>query len=148
MPRYVATVDSPWPAQAAFTYMADMTRFTDWDPGVTKAEQVEGEGPGPGAAFDVTVPGGVKEITLRYVSEEYEEGREVLLVGRGGGFVSIDRVTVTPREGGSTVVYDAELTLNGPLKVFDVALRPVFGRIGARAEEGLRRVLSEPEPRT
>jgi hypothetical protein len=148
MPKYIATVDTPWPAEAAFAFMADMTRFSEWDPGVLHAEQVVGDGPGHGAAFDVTVPGGLRPITLRYVSEEYQHGREVLLVGRGRGFLSVDRVTVTPRsEGDATVVYHADLSFAGMLGFASPLLTPVLNRIGARAGEGLHRVLTEPEPR-
>ena len=36
------------------------------------------------------------------------------------------------------MIYDADLTLKGPLRVFDLGLRAVFGRIGDRAAAGLR----------
>ena len=56
-------------------------------------------------------------------------------------FTSLDRIDVEPDGTGSLVTYDAELRLNGPLGVFDLVLRPLFDRIGGRADEGLQRAL-------
>ncbi|MDX9723288.1 MAG: SDR family NAD(P)-dependent oxidoreductase, partial [Myxococcota bacterium] len=42
--------------------------------------------------------------------------------------------------------YDAVLTLNGPLSVFDSLLGVAFERLGDRAADGLKRVLSQPRP--
>ena len=56
-------------------------------------------------------------------------------------FTSLDRIDVTPDGDGSLVRYDAELTLNGPLRVFDLFLKPAFGKIGDRANRGLIRAL-------
>ena len=65
--------------------------------------------------------------------------------GSGGGpdsvFTSIDRITVEPDGTGSVITYDADLRLNGVLRIGDLGLRLVFGQIGDRAAAGLRRVL-------
>lgn len=58
---------------------------------------------------------------------------------------STDRITIT-REAvggnhGTLVTYDADLQLNGVLRLADPLLRLAFGRIGDRAAAGLRRVL-------
>ncbi len=56
-------------------------------------------------------------------------------------FTSLDRIEVVPDGTGSLVTYDAELELNGPLGLFDLILRPVFSRIGGRADAGLQGAL-------
>jgi carbon monoxide dehydrogenase subunit G len=125
----------------AFTYMADLRNFAEWDPGVKAVRQVQGSGGGPDSVFDVTVAGIGRDLTLRYVTEEYDAPRNVLVVARSSVFTSIDRITVEPDGTGSVVTYDADLRLNGVLRVGDLGLRLVFGQIGDRAAAGLRRVL-------
>ena len=141
MARYVTTVKSAKTPQEAFAYMADLRNFAEWDPGVTAVRQVEGSGGGPDSVFDVTVAAPVRDLTLRYVTEEYDAPRNLLVVARSLVFTSIDRITVEPDGKGSVVTYDADLRLNGVLRVGDLGLRLVFGQIGDRAAAGLRRAL-------
>ena len=141
MARYVTTVRTAKTPKEVFTYMADLRNFAEWDPGVTAVRQVEGSGGGPDSVFDVTVAAPVRDLTLRYVTEEYDAPRNLLVVARSLVFTSIDRITVEPDGTGSLVTYDADLRLNGVLRVGDLGLRLVFGQIGNRAAAGLRRVL-------
>lgn len=144
--HYVATVRSPRQAREAFDLVSDMRTFADWDPGIRSVAQVDGQGPGPGAVFDVRVAAFPLDLTLRYTTERYHTASsgpsEVLLVGRSMLFTSVDLITVSPTEDGSLVRYDADLRLAGPLRLGDLALRPVFGWVGARAESGLRTALA------
>ena len=141
MARYVTTVRSATTPQEAFAYMADLGNFVEWDPGVKAVRQVEGSGGGPDAVFDVTVVAPGPDLTLRYVTEEHDAPHNLLVVARSIVFTSIDRITVEPDGTGSIVTYDADLRLNGVLRVGDLGLRLVFGQIGDRAAAGLRRVL-------
>jgi len=131
MARYVTTVRTAKTPQDAFAYMADLRNFAEWDPGVKAVRQVEGSGGGPDSVFDVTVAGVGRDLTLRYVTEEYDAPRNVLVVARSSVFTSIDRITVEPDGTGSVVG--------------DLGLRLVFGVIGDRAAAGLRRVLGAQE---
>ena len=54
---------------------------------------------------------------------------------------SLDTITVVGDGSGSVVTYDAELTLNGPLRLADPLLGLSFKRIGDRAAAGLIRAL-------
>ena len=146
MARYVTTVRSAKTPQEAFAYMADLGNFVEWDPGVKAVRQVEGSGGGPDSVFDVTVAAPVRDLTLRYVTEEYDAPHNLLVVARSMVFTSIDRITVEPDGTGSLVTYDADLRLNGVLRVGDLGLRLVFGQIGNRAAAGLRRVLGPQIP--
>ena len=141
MARYVTTVRSAKTPREAFAYMADLRNFAEWDPGVKAVRQVEGSGGGPDAVFDVTVVAPGPDLTLRYVTEEHDAPHNLLVVARSIVFTSIDRITVEPDGTGSVVTYDADLRLNGVLRVGDLGLRLVFGQIGNRAAAGLRRVL-------
>ena len=141
MARYVTTVRSAKTPREAFAYMADLRNFAEWDPGVKAVRQVEGSGGGPDAVFDVTVVAPGPDLTLRYVTEEHDAPHNLLVVARSSVFTSIDRITVEPDGTGSVITYDADLRLNGVLRVGDLGLRLVFGQIGDRAAAGLRRVL-------
>ena len=126
--------------QEAFAYMADLGNFVEWDPGVKAVRQVEGSGGGLDAVFDVTVVAPGPDLTLRYVTEVHDAPHNLLVVARSIVFTSIDRITVEPDGTGSLITYDADLRLNGVLRVGDLGLRLVFGQIGDRAAAGLRRV--------
>jgi carbon monoxide dehydrogenase subunit G len=141
MARYVTTVRTPRPPQEAFEYMADLRNFAAWDPGVRTAVQVDGEGGGADGVFDVTVKNPGKDLTLRYRTREFEAPRFVRVVATSTMFTSDDRITVVPDGDGSLVTYDAELRLNGPLRLADPLLKLTFGRIGDRAAAGLRAAL-------
>ena len=58
MARYVTSVATALSAAEAFAYMADVTHFVDWDPGVKRVLHVAGEGAGVGVAYDLTVQAG------------------------------------------------------------------------------------------
>ena len=141
MARYVTTVKSAKTPQEAFASRAALRNFAEWDPGVTAVRQVEGSGGGPDSVSDVTVAAPGRDLTLRYVTEEYDAPRNLLVVARSLVFTSIDRITVEPDGKASVVTYDADLRLNGVLRVGDLGLRLVFGQIGDRAAAGLRRAL-------
>jgi hypothetical protein len=144
--HYLATVRSPLEPREAFDLVSDMRTFADWDPGIRSVVQVDGQGPGPRAVFDVRVAALPLDLTLRYTTERYHAASsgpsEVLLVGRSTLFTSVDLITVGPHEGGSLVSYDVDLRLAGPLRLGDLLLRPVLGWVGARAEAGLRTALA------
>ena len=142
MARYVVTVRTPLATDAAFAYMADLRNFAEWDPGVKQVTQIEGSGGGPDASFDVVVKSGRGDLTLRYVTTQYDEPHLVLVEARSRMLRSIDRITVADSVTGCLVTYDAELTLNGPLRWADFALKRLFKRIGDRAAKGLTTALA------
>lgn len=143
MARYVAKVRTPWPAEKSFGYIADFRNLEEWDPGVERARLIEGTEPGTGAAYAVKVPG----THLVYKTSAFEAPHTTVLKAQNKTLTSLDRITVERDGAGSVVTYDAELTLNGVLGVFDPLLRIAFKRIGDRAANGLRRAL-EATPTT
>lgn len=142
MPRYQTRVRSPWSARRAFEYVSDLEHFADWDPGVRRATQIAGSGPGVEAAYDVTVSAMGRDLTLRYETVEIDPPRRVRVRAETSTLRSVDVITVEdhPR-GGCVVTYDAELSLKGLLRLGDPLLGLVFRRIGDRAAAGLRRAL-------
>ena len=139
MATYLVRIRSPKSPPEAFAYMANLANFAEWDPGVTRVEQIEGEGPGQGAAFDVTVKG--LRTPLRYRTTRFEPPNSIVALAESRFLTSLDTITVEDDGTGSIVTYDAKLTLNGPLGLADPILGLTFGRIGDRATAGLIRVL-------
>ena len=139
MARYLVRVRSPKSPAEVFAYMANLSNFAEWDPGVTRVDQSEGEGPGPSAVYDVTVKG--LPAPLRYRTTQFEPSNSIVARAETRFLTSLDTITVEGDGTGSIVTYDAELKLNGPLGLADPILRLTFGRIGDRAAAGLIRVL-------
>ena len=149
MARYRTTVRTPRSAANAFAYMSDLRNFAQWDPGVTSVDQLRGDGGGPEAVFDVDVKAVAGTTTLQYVTTEYSEPDDmqrahVKVEARSRFLTSIDRIDVVPDPDGpgSRVTYDAELELNGVLRVLDPLLGLAFDGIGDRAGAGLERALN------
>ena len=142
MAQYVTTVRTPRTPDESFVYMADLRNFAEWDPGVRDSTLVRGDGPGPDAEYDVTVDAvGGRGLTLRYAATDYDAPRSITVQASSRLFTSLDRIDVTPDGDGALVRYDARLTLNGPLGLFDRLLAGSFRKIGERANRGLIRAL-------
>jgi len=129
MAQYVVRIRTPLSPGVAFAFMADLTNFERWDPGVVRAEQIAGVRPGPDAEYDVTVKGMRKP--LRYVTNEYEPTTRVVVQARSRLLTSLDAITVEPDGDGAIVTYDARLTLNGPLALVDGMVAGAFGTVMA-----------------
>ncbi len=148
MARYVASVDTLWEREDAFSYLADFATIAEWDPGVVRAKRLTAEPFEVGARFEVISSFLGREVPLTYETLEIEAPRRVLLRAETPTAVSLDEMTFDPRPaGGTTVTYDADLTLRGPLRLLDLPLRLAFGRIGDNARDGLRRKLMESPER-
>lgn len=141
MARYVVHVRSPKPPDESFAYMADLSNFAEWDPGVVEVEQTAGDGAGPDAVFDVVVKGFRGPLTLRYHTVAYDPPVTIVAHSETRRLTSLDTITVRADGPGSVVTYDAVLKLNGLLGLADPLLRLSFKKIGDRAAAGLIRAL-------
>ena len=142
MARYLVHVRTPMPPADAFAYMADLTNFAKWDPGVDRVVQVHGDGGGPDAAFDVAIKSFGKSITLRYGTITFDPPSTFVAFAESSVLTSLDTITVTPDGSGSIVTYDAALKLKGPLGLADPLLGISFKKIGDRAAAGLETALA------
>lgn len=143
MPRYVVTVPSSWSPDRAYSYMADMTNYVEWDRGIMRVTQTKGSGGGEGAVYEVTTRGfGGRDMLLTYETTEHDGSTNVLLVGKNFMFTSVDRITVAPTATGCDVTYDAKLTFNSLLAPLNLPLGLVFNKVGDAAAKGLRKKLA------
>jgi ribosome-associated toxin RatA of RatAB toxin-antitoxin module len=137
MARYTATVRSPWPAEKAFAFMADLRNFEKWDPSVSYSKLISGSAPGPDAVYDVKVMATV----LRYTTPEYDEPHRAVAEARTKLLRSYDIIEVTATETGCDVFYDATFELNGALGLANPLVKLFFNRIGDRAAAGMVKAL-------
>ena len=142
MPRYVATVRSPLSVEEAFAFLSDMRQYPTWDPSMTGARQVQGDGPGPDAEVVLEFGGvGPVRLALRYAVVEYAPPRLMEVEARNSFVRSFDRVTVEATGDGCLASYDATFRPRGPLGPFDALNGWWFRRLGDRAGAGLSRAL-------
>ena len=133
MAHFVTTVRTERSVEDVFAFVSDLENFTKWDPGVESSTQVEGDGPGLGAAYNVEASGA--ELTYNIV--EFDEPNRLVAEAKTTLLHSYDIITVEQRQGSTYVSYDATLELNGPLAIGDVPLGVMFKKIGDKAAEGL-----------
>jgi hypothetical protein len=145
MARYQATVRSRRPPAETFAYLATFSNAVHWDPGVLAGEQLDPGPVGPGTRFRLVVPFFGRRIPLTYQVASYRPGHEVVLAATSGLLRATDKIVVTGDDNGSTVSYEAEVRLRGPLGVLDLLLRPGFRAVADRAAAGLARALSQDQ---
>jgi Polyketide cyclase / dehydrase and lipid transport len=144
--HYQATVESRSPATETFGYLATFSNAAEWDPGVLAGEQVDAGPVGAGSRFRLEVPFLGVRMSLTYQVISFVPDREVLLHAANALLRSTDRIVVTGTPDGSTVSYDAEVRLRGPLQLLDPLLRPGFRTVAERAATGLASALSRRPP--
>jgi carbon monoxide dehydrogenase subunit G len=146
MARYKATVETPLPPAEAFAYLSDFSTAEEWDPGTVQAERL-GEGQlGEGTEFRLVAAFLGRNTTLTYRIVEFDPPNAVTFRGENSTVVSLDRITFEPSDGGTRVLYDADLKLKGLLKLADPLLGLAFNRIGDSALAGMRKALGTRRP--
>lgn len=141
MASYTATILTPLSVDEAWERLSDVTRFAEWDPGVHTAVQVAGTGPGLDAAYDLTVSSVRGPLELRYEVIAFEPPNRLFLVADTGVLRSEDEIRIADTPAGTSVVYQAELSLSGWYAVAGPLLAVAFQVIGRRAADGLRAFL-------
>ena len=140
MARYATSIATPMSADEAFAYLADVTRYPEWDPSIIGVVQVVGAQPEVGSTYDLTIKT-LGTITMRYRISRFSPPRRMVIVAKSLTLNSADEILIQPSGRGSIVTYDAHLNFRHLGGVLDPLLQLVFNRIARRAAEGLRRVL-------
>lgn len=142
MARYYGIVQSSWPPEKAFAYMADFSKVPEWDESFESAELRSPDPLVVGARFLLQGKSLGRAVEFDYETVEIDAPRRVTLRTETGAIVSLDKISVREQPGGSLVEYDANLHAKGPLKLLDPLLSLWFRRIGDRAKAGLERELN------
>jgi hypothetical protein len=122
--RYLCEIDVAAASESTFAYLSGFANAAEWDPGIVEARRLIPASGVVGSRFEVIVT-------------DFVEGTRVALHGEGEKALSDDVISVVPREGGTRVVYAADLRLNGVYRVAEPFLRSTFERMGDAALDGL-----------
>lgn len=133
MASFTATVFSSLSAEQAFAYLADVRSFDEWDPGIKRAEQTAGTGPGLGAEYRLKYG----FFSLDYEVVEFEPARHLRMVSDSTMLSSKDTIDFVETDVGSTVTYTADVQLPAPLRFLDSGLQKALDRNGNKAADGL-----------
>jgi len=139
MATYRTSIPSIWPPADLFAYMARFSNAAEWDPGVSGAEELIPGPPALGSTYRLQVRSLGRSVALDYRIIEFTDPSRVVLRAENRVLCSTDVIEVQPGPGdGSTLTYDATLTLKGLLSLFSVLLGRPLRRLGDRAANGLR----------
>ena len=135
------SITVPTAMETAFDYVADFTTTAEWDPGIERADQVAGDGPGRGSRYAVVSNFGGRELALVYVNEGYEPHHRLVFRGGDKRFESTDVITFEATDSGTQVRYAAEFRMKGILRVVEPFLRSRFEGVADDAVAGLEKQL-------
>lgn len=141
MANFTVSVDTPADRHVAFAYMANFDTIEEWDPGVVRARRLSDD-LGVGSTFEVVLTTLGIHTPLIYEVLEYDAPNRIVLEAHTADYVSYDVITVVATETGSTVTYDATVSLKGIRRIGEPGLRLAFEVIGRRAASGLRKALA------
>ena len=144
--RYTATERAGWDRDVAFTYFAEFTSVSDWDPSIVRSERTAGEPRTVGTRYEVEFEAAGRSFALDYEPVEVEAPERIVLRAESRLLTSVDTMSFADTGDGCEVTYDADITLKGPLKLIDPLFAIGFNRNGDKAREGLRRRLDAPAP--
>ena len=141
--RYRREIEVPVGSAAAFAYIADFSTAAEWDPGIVEARRLTLAPTAVGSRFEVIALFRGRQQRFEYQVTEYEDGTRIALHGEGEKARSDDVITVTPHDGGTRVVYEADIRLKGVFRVAEPFLRGTFERMGDAALDGLAARLAD-----
>jgi hypothetical protein len=149
MARITERLDVPTPVEAAFDHVADFTTTVGWDPSIVAAERLDTGPIGLGSRFRVRLKLGLTTVPLVYEITAYERPSRVVLTTSGPAHRGEDDVRFAAHaDGGTTVTWNAEFAVRGPIgRLLDPALGVGFRRTAAAAVAGLERSLQALAPR-
>jgi dehydrogenase/reductase SDR family protein 12 len=138
MTTLVESIETPLSMAAAFDYVADFSRQSEWDPNTLTSKRIDDGVLGVGAHFSLDVKLGRKAARMEYRLTEYQVPTKVVLVGEGSGIWAEDAITFTETATGTRVDYAAEIKLSGLLGVVQPLLGRAFDGIAKGAVAGMK----------
>ena len=139
--RFVRFFESPCSAEDSLRLIADFQHLMAWDHSVTSVEPLQADF-GLGAAYAVEVNFNGRPIAMRYEVTAYVPGHSAVLRGVAPKAIAIDRIEVSPTEGGCRVRYDAEIQMAFPYSLLDWIMALGFKGTVDRAVAGLAAFLA------
>ena len=130
-------------AADSYRYLVDFSTCEQWDPGVYRARKLPPGAPQVGSEFEVTVRMFGRRTTLSYRITDLATNAHIALEMQGAGIRSSETIRFEENSAGETTIdYRADFSLSGALGASEIAMKPVFKRIGRKAVAGLREALT------
>ncbi len=129
------------PLDEVFSYLADFTTTTEWDPGTVTTVRQRGDG-SVGTTYLNTSAFLGRQTQLTYVVREFVPDERIRLRGENQTVVAVDTMSFRKVETGTEVTYEAEFSFKGPARFLAPLLRPALERLGHQAQTGMREALS------
>lgn len=142
MPIIKRTITTTLPVEDAFSYLADFSNATEWDPGTASSVPQDQEAPHVGQRYDLVVTWGSRELPMTYEITALDPNRLLVLEGDGSTTTAVDTMTFAAVDGTTTVVYEADIRLKGLLRLAEPFLKGKFKALGDEAEYGLATALA------
>lgn len=122
-------------------YLADFTHAEAWDPGTESCTRLDSGPIQVGSRFhnESKIAGVSTELVYELVTLDADK---IVLRGENDSATSTDTITVTPRDGGSEITYEAVIEAKGVGKLAEPLMKLVFERIGSETEEKMTEVLN------
>lgn len=131
------------PRERAFDYVADFTTSEEWDPGISRATRIRGDGVDVGTRVRVRFGVGPVTVPLVYEVTRYDRPDRVVLETRGSVHHGKDDIRFLETEDGVEIVWEATFGLRGPGGALDPLLRPGFSSVAGRAAASLQQTLEQ-----
>ena len=121
-------------------YLADFTHAEEWDPGTESCTRLDSGPIQVGSRFhnESRIAGVSTELVYELVTLDADK---VVLRGENDSATSTDTITVTPKDGGSEITYEAVIEAKGVGKLAEPLMKLVFERIGSETEKKMTEVL-------
>ena len=142
MARIQESVDTDLPLDQVFDFVADFANIEQWDPGVTRSAQRLNGPIQVGTVYDVDVNDGGRTIPMTYTVTDYRPKEQVVLIGDASTVQAVDTIEFFETDSGTRVVYTADLSMKGLLRLAEPFLGGKFKEIGTSAAAGLRKRLA------
>ena len=122
-------------------YLADFTHAEEWDPGTESCTRLDSGPIRVGSRFhnESEIAGVSTELVYELVTLDADK---VVLRGENDSATSTDTITVTPKDGGSEITYEAVIEAKGIGKLAEPLMKLVFERIGSETETKMTEVLN------
>lgn len=142
MTKLHETIETTLEREAAFAYIADWSLQAEWDPNTVSAARIGEGGPDVGARYALEVKGFRSPMAMEYRITELVAPERLVLIGEGSGIWTEDILTFAETEAGTKVDYQAEIKLNGVLKLVQPFLGRYFDGVGQGVVVGMTRELN------
>ena len=141
MPTVSRTFTGKPTPEVVVDYLADFTHAEEWDPGTESCTRLDSGPIRVGSRFhnESKIAGVSTELVYELVTLDADK---VVLRGENDSATSTDTITVTPKDGGSEITYEAVIEAKGVGKLAEPLMKLVFERIGSETEKKMTEVLN------